>query len=109
VLGHLSFTVADLERSIAFYDGALAPLGLTRVSTKPNTAGYGPPRRANILALKKQSFPARLPALAFTWLSMQQHMLRWTPSIPKRREPAEPIMVVLGFDPITGRPIAPLL
>lgn len=65
MLGHLSFTVADLERSIAFYDGALAPLGLTRVSTKPNTAGYGPPRGADILALKKQSFPARPPGPGF--------------------------------------------
>jgi catechol 2,3-dioxygenase-like lactoylglutathione lyase family enzyme len=31
MLGHLSFGVSDLERSVAFYDPALAPLGLTRV------------------------------------------------------------------------------
>src|SRR5260370_1133084 len=34
MLGHLSFGVSDLERSIAFYDASLAPLGLTRVWTK---------------------------------------------------------------------------
>jgi catechol 2,3-dioxygenase-like lactoylglutathione lyase family enzyme len=54
MLGHLSFGVWDLERAIAFYDAALAPLGLTRVWTKPHAVGYGPPGRGDLLALKKQ-------------------------------------------------------
>jgi hypothetical protein len=29
MLGHVSFGISDVERSIAFYDPALAPLGLT--------------------------------------------------------------------------------
>jgi catechol 2,3-dioxygenase-like lactoylglutathione lyase family enzyme len=55
MLGHLSFGVSDLDRAIAFYDAALAPLGLTRVWTKTDGAGYGPLGRGDLLALKKRS------------------------------------------------------
>jgi catechol 2,3-dioxygenase-like lactoylglutathione lyase family enzyme len=55
VLGHLSFGVTDLERAIAFYDIALAPLGLTRVWTSPNGAGYGYPGGGDLLALKPRA------------------------------------------------------
>jgi catechol 2,3-dioxygenase-like lactoylglutathione lyase family enzyme len=65
MLGHLSFGVSDLERSIAFYDAALAPLGLTRVWTKPSAAGYGFPGTGDLLALKKQSSPVRPPGPGF--------------------------------------------
>src|SRR5258706_2399038 len=65
MLGHLSFGVSDLERSTAFYDAALAPLGLTRVWTKPSAAGYGLPRGGDPLGLKKQSFPGRPPGPGF--------------------------------------------
>jgi catechol 2,3-dioxygenase-like lactoylglutathione lyase family enzyme len=54
MLGHLSFGVSDLGRAIAFYDAALASLGLTRVWTTDNAAGYGPPGRGDILALKRR-------------------------------------------------------
>ena len=54
MLGHLSFGVSDLALSIAFYDAVLVTLGLTRVWTKPDAAGYGPPGRGDILALKRQ-------------------------------------------------------
>ena len=64
-LGHLSFGVSDFGRSIAFYDAALAPLGLTRVWTKPNAAGYGPPGGGDLLALKKQSSPVKPPGPGF--------------------------------------------
>ena len=64
-LGHLSFGVSDFGRSIAFYDAALAPLGLTRVWTKPNAAGYGPPGGGDLLALKKQPFPVTPPGPGF--------------------------------------------
>jgi catechol 2,3-dioxygenase-like lactoylglutathione lyase family enzyme len=61
MLGHLSFGVLDLDRAIAFYDAALAPLGLTRVWTKATAAGYGPLGRGDILALKLQQSPVRPP------------------------------------------------
>jgi catechol 2,3-dioxygenase-like lactoylglutathione lyase family enzyme len=41
MLHHLSFAVADLTRSAAFYDAALAPLGYTRVWTQESGAGRG--------------------------------------------------------------------
>jgi catechol 2,3-dioxygenase-like lactoylglutathione lyase family enzyme len=106
MLGHLSFGVSDLERAIAFYDAALAPLGLTRVWTKPNAAGNGPPGGGDLLALKKQSSAAS-PGPDSTLRSMPHRTLRWTPSIPKHCEPVEGIMVVLGFDRITDRPTTP--
>jgi catechol 2,3-dioxygenase-like lactoylglutathione lyase family enzyme len=55
VLGHLSFGVTDIERAIAFYDIALAPLGMVRVWTSPNGAGYGYPGGGDLLALKPRS------------------------------------------------------
>jgi catechol 2,3-dioxygenase-like lactoylglutathione lyase family enzyme len=58
MLGHLSFGVSDLERAIAFYDAALGALGLTRVWTKSDAAGYGRPGRGDLLALKKRSAAA---------------------------------------------------
>jgi len=65
MLGHLSFGVTDLERAVAFYDAALAPLELTRVWTKPNAAGYGPPGGGDLLALKRQSSPVTPPGPGF--------------------------------------------
>jgi catechol 2,3-dioxygenase-like lactoylglutathione lyase family enzyme len=65
MLGHLSLGVSDLERSVEFYDTVLAPLGLTRVWTKPTAVGYGLPGRGDLLALKKQSVPVRPPGPGF--------------------------------------------
>ena len=65
MLGHLSFGVSDLESAIAFYEAALAPLGLTRVWTTPNAAGFGPPGGGDILALKQQPTPVRPPGPGF--------------------------------------------
>jgi catechol 2,3-dioxygenase-like lactoylglutathione lyase family enzyme len=83
ILGHLSFGVSDLERSIAFYDATLVPLGLTRVWTNPNAAGYGPPGGGDLLALKKQSSPVKPPGPGFHLAFNARGMLRSTPSIPK--------------------------
>jgi catechol 2,3-dioxygenase-like lactoylglutathione lyase family enzyme len=55
MLGHLSFGISDLDRAISFYDAALAPLGLSRVWTKGDAAGYAPAGRGDLLALKKRS------------------------------------------------------
>jgi catechol 2,3-dioxygenase-like lactoylglutathione lyase family enzyme len=43
MLSHISFGVRDLERSRAFYDAALAPLGYVRLWRTPKGIGYGPP------------------------------------------------------------------
>jgi catechol 2,3-dioxygenase-like lactoylglutathione lyase family enzyme len=42
-LDHLSLGVNDLARSKAFYDAALAPLGLVPHLQIPGEIGYGPP------------------------------------------------------------------
>ena len=38
---HVSIGVRDIARSRAFYDAALAPLGLKRLSTSDDSLGYG--------------------------------------------------------------------
>jgi catechol 2,3-dioxygenase-like lactoylglutathione lyase family enzyme len=43
VLGHLSFGVADLERSGRFYDAVMAALGQARVYDGRRSIGYGAP------------------------------------------------------------------
>lgn len=45
MLGHLSICVKDITRSAAFYDAALAPLGVVRVWTDADAIGYGPAGR----------------------------------------------------------------
>ena len=52
MLHHLSIGVADLARSIAFYDAILTPLGYVRVWADSTAAGYGPPGGGDKLALK---------------------------------------------------------
>ncbi len=41
MLDHLSLGTTDLERAAAFYDAALAPLGIVRVWSYPDAVGYG--------------------------------------------------------------------
>lgn len=47
MLDHVSIAVGDMRRSLAFYDKALAPLGITRVMVQggteelPDQVGYG--------------------------------------------------------------------
>jgi catechol 2,3-dioxygenase-like lactoylglutathione lyase family enzyme len=38
---HLSFHVADMAKSIRFYDAALAPLEVRRTFSMPDTVAYG--------------------------------------------------------------------
>jgi catechol 2,3-dioxygenase-like lactoylglutathione lyase family enzyme len=51
MLSHISLGVSDLERSVAFYDAVLAPLGVVRVWTYERGAGYGEPGGPDRLAL----------------------------------------------------------
>src|SRR3954471_961809 len=41
MLDHVSIAVSDIERSTAFYERALAPLGLTKLVTRPAMVGFG--------------------------------------------------------------------
>jgi catechol 2,3-dioxygenase-like lactoylglutathione lyase family enzyme len=54
MLHHLSLGVSDLERSAAFYDAALAPLGYVRVWTDTDAIGYGNPGGGDRLALRQR-------------------------------------------------------
>jgi catechol 2,3-dioxygenase-like lactoylglutathione lyase family enzyme len=41
MIDHISVAVSNLERSARFYEAALAPLGLSRLVTRPATIGFG--------------------------------------------------------------------
>ena len=41
MIDHVSVGVADLERAARFYEATLAPLGLSRLVTRPATIGFG--------------------------------------------------------------------
>ena len=41
MIDHVSIPVRDLGRAMAFYDGVLGALGMTRLDTRTATAGYG--------------------------------------------------------------------
>jgi catechol 2,3-dioxygenase-like lactoylglutathione lyase family enzyme len=41
MIDHISVGVSDLERSARFYELTLAPLGLSRLVTRPGTVGFG--------------------------------------------------------------------
>jgi len=41
MIDHVSVGVGDLERAARFYELALAPLGLSRLVTRPATVGFG--------------------------------------------------------------------
>src|SRR3954467_10040692 len=41
MIDHVSVGVSDLDRAARFYESALAPLGLSRLVTRPATVGFG--------------------------------------------------------------------
>ena len=41
MIDHISVGVSDLDRSARFYEAILAPLGLSRLVTRPATVGFG--------------------------------------------------------------------
>ncbi|QWG11553.1 VOC family protein [Bradyrhizobium sediminis] len=41
MIDHVSVGVRDLDRAARFYEAALAPLGLSRLVTRPRTVGFG--------------------------------------------------------------------
>jgi catechol 2,3-dioxygenase-like lactoylglutathione lyase family enzyme len=65
MLHHLSFAVADLARSAAFYDATLAPLGYVRVWSNAAAIGYGPPGGGDKFAIKMRSNEVTVPGPGF--------------------------------------------
>jgi catechol 2,3-dioxygenase-like lactoylglutathione lyase family enzyme len=41
MIDHVSLVVSNLERAVPFYERALAPLGLSRLVTRPAMVGFG--------------------------------------------------------------------
>lgn len=41
MIDHVSLAVADLDRAVAFYEATFAPLGLTKLVTRPAMVGFG--------------------------------------------------------------------
>jgi len=41
VIDHVSIAVRDLAAATRFYEAVLAPLGMTRLETRPTTVGFG--------------------------------------------------------------------
>lgn len=54
MLHHISFAVADLARSIAFYDAVMPALGYRRVWTSKDAAGYGIRDEDEFFAIKQR-------------------------------------------------------
>ena len=47
MLAHVSIQCADFDRSAAFYDAVLAPLGVGRIMAPADAVGYGIPPTAS--------------------------------------------------------------
>jgi catechol 2,3-dioxygenase-like lactoylglutathione lyase family enzyme len=65
MLHHLSFGVADLARSAAFYDATLSALGYVRVWAGETAVGYGQPGGDDKFAIKLQRTGIVVPGLGF--------------------------------------------
>ena len=65
MLHHVSFGVANLERSAAFYDAALSALGYVRVWETGTEIGYGVRGGEDKLAIKLQQGGVHAPGPRF--------------------------------------------
>lgn len=65
MLHHLSFAVADLALSAAFYDAALAPLGYVRVWSDSTAVGYGVSGGEDQFAIKLRRENGAVPGDGF--------------------------------------------
>ncbi len=65
MLHHLSFAVADLARSAAFYDATLSALGYVRVWADETAVGYGLPGGDDQFAIKLRSQGVVVPGEGF--------------------------------------------
>ena len=58
MIDHVSIAVRDLAAAARFYGAVLAPLGMTRLETRPATVGYGKSYPEFWLNLRKDMTPA---------------------------------------------------
>ena len=65
MISHISFAVADLERSAAFYDAVLATLGYVRVWSTSDAVGYGLPGGQDTFAIKAREVEVMAPSPGF--------------------------------------------
>jgi len=65
MLSHLSIGVQDLERAAAFYEAALAPLGVVCVWRNARGVGFGSPGQEDRLAVFGRPGEARAPGAGF--------------------------------------------
>jgi catechol 2,3-dioxygenase-like lactoylglutathione lyase family enzyme len=65
MLHHLSFAVADLARSAAFYDATLSALGYVRVWADETAVGYGSPGGGDKFAIKLRAGGVNVPGEGF--------------------------------------------
>jgi catechol 2,3-dioxygenase-like lactoylglutathione lyase family enzyme len=65
MLHHLSLAVADLQRSGAFYDAVLSPLGCVCVWADDVAIGYGLPGEGDRFAIKHYSKSVSIPGEGF--------------------------------------------
>jgi catechol 2,3-dioxygenase-like lactoylglutathione lyase family enzyme len=65
MLHHISFAVADLQQSAAFYDAVLAPLGYVRAWSDATAVGYGFPGGGDQFAIKLRGDGRAVPGDGF--------------------------------------------
>lgn len=64
-LSHISFSVSDLQKSIAFYDATLGELGHKRVYTSEIGAGWGRSEGREVFEIKKRVEKISVPSPGF--------------------------------------------
>ncbi len=57
MIDHVSIAVRDLAAAARFYEAVLAPLGMTRLETRPTTVGFGKSYPEFWLNLRKDMTP----------------------------------------------------
>jgi catechol 2,3-dioxygenase-like lactoylglutathione lyase family enzyme len=57
VIDHVSIAVCDLAAAARFYEAVLAPLGMTKLETRPATVGFGKSYPEFWLNLRKDMMP----------------------------------------------------
>ena len=58
MIDHVSIAVRDLAAATAFYEAVLAPLGMTKLETRPATVGFGKKYAEFWINLRKDMAPA---------------------------------------------------
>ena len=95
MIDHVSVGVSDLERSARFYEAALAPLGLSRLVTRPATVGFGKNYPEFWINLRAGMAPVA-PRAASISACGRNRPPRSMPSMPRRSRPAAAPMARRG-------------